>query len=196
MTMKTNNQQLASLSGITMDYLAEMIRSEIRGLEGRMIKRWNDMDSMMIEDGRVTTNSFAIETKDKETAETNDNNIEKIEKVEVSKAIEIIEENEDKEADVEKVEKTEVSTATEIIEENEDKEAVRETETKDKEAAENNDNYAEKVEKDEIIGGFSTSGVSTDDTEVNGTLNIFDPNIRDKGGGRKDRPEKNKLQSN
>ena len=69
----------------------------------------------------------------------------------------------------------------------EDKEAVRETETKDKEAAENNDNYAEKVEKDEIIGGFSTSGE---------TLNIFDPDIRDKGGGGKDRTEKNKLQSN
>ena len=156
-------------------------------MDSRMM-RWNGMaavpeDLPTIEDsdtndiqetvnGRevVTTNPF-IETKDKETAETNDNDIEKMEKVEVSSATEILE----MKADVE----TEVSTAIEIIEEKEDKEAVRETETKDKEAAENNDNYAEKVEKDEIIGGFSTSGVSTDETP-----NIFDPDIRDKGGGR------------
>ena len=118
-----------------------------------------------------------------------------MEKVEVSTSTEILELKEEKEADVEKVEKTEVSTATEIIEENEGKEAVRETETKDKEAAENNDNDVEKVEKVEIIEGFSTSGVSIDDTEileenedkVNETFNIVDPDIRDKGGGGRDR---------
>ena len=75
----TNDQQLA-----TTDYLAD----QIRGLEIRMLKRWNDMDSRMIkrlngmadvpedltsidiqEDVRevVTTNHIA-ETKDKETS--------------------------------------------------------------------------------------------------------------------------------
>ena len=43
----TNDQQLASPSGITMDYLAEMIRSEIREVESRMIKRWYNMDSRL-----------------------------------------------------------------------------------------------------------------------------------------------------
>ena len=86
-------------------------------------------------------------------------------------------------------------------------EAVREvvttnpiaTETKDKEADETNDNDVEKVEKVEIIGGFSTSGVSTDATEileenedkVNETFNILDPNIRDKGGGGRYRTDMN-----
>ena len=132
----------------------------------------------------LTTSPIATETKDKETAETNDNDVEKVEKVEVSTATEILEENEDKEAFIE------VVTTNPIP-----------TETKDKEAAENNDNYVEKVEKVVIIGGFSTSGVSTDDTEileenedkVKETFNIFDPDIRDKGGGGKDRPEQGRL---
>ena len=119
------------------------------------------------------------------------------------------------------MEKVEVSTATEILEENEDKEAIREvvttnpiaTETKDKEAAEANDNDVEKVEKVEvstdateiledkdadvekvekveIIGGFSTSGVSTEILEeskdkVNETFNIFDPTGMEEGGNNK-----------